>query len=74
MAALEREVACVIAERQGMKRDDRVAPDYATLPEIHNAFHVMILEALRSLCRSGAVEYRQSVNGVLMFGIKQRQE
>ena len=48
-----------------------VAPAYASLIEIHNMFHVEILEALRTLYRRGLLTYHIDINKNPMFGLKE---
>lgn len=53
-----------------IKRGDGIAPAYASLNEIHNMFHVEILEALRELYRRGLITHHTSINKIPMFGLK----
>lgn len=59
-----------IAEIQDMKRAAGKNPDMATMDEVMNGVRVEVLESLRSLCREHRLEYRKTVNGIVMFGIK----
>ena len=60
-----------IEEIQSMKRDVGKAPDFATLIEVENSFRVELKEAINSLVRKGRIEWHKTVNGVLMFGVKE---
>lgn len=68
-----------VKEIQGMKRDYKRFPDYATIHEVYNSlrhelpegFEESILNALRSLYRRGLITHHSTVNGVPMFGIKE---
>lgn len=70
----ERMIMDAVTEIQAAKRDDRRVPDYATLDEIVSYSHIErdeVLRILRSLYKGGCVEHRRTVNGILMFGIKE---
>ena len=60
-----------IEEIQSMKHDSGKAPDFATMIEVENSFRVELKEAINSLVRKGCIEWHKTVNGVLMFGVKE---
>ena len=76
---IERLVYDTIREIQDMKRDNGQSPDYAMHFEINNflrpalpdGFETDILKALRLLCRRRLIQFHHTVNGLLMFCLKQ---
>lgn len=79
LTADERAAFEAVDEIQGIKRDNKQAPDYAQLHEVYNflrpemadGFEPRILEALRSLCRRGLLCHNLNVNKLPMFGVKE---
>lgn len=59
-----------VEEIQTIKHDNGQSPDFAAMPEVFNSLHAELLENLRQLCRDGLLECHQTVNGIVMFGIK----
>lgn len=74
----ERSAYEAIREIQEIKADNGKGPCYAILFEVYNqlrhelpaGFETQILQALRTLYRRGLIEFRQTLNGIPMFGIK----
>ena len=60
-----------VTEIQDIKRAGGKAPDFATIDEIVNYMREELLESLRGLYRGGKVEFHKTVNGILMFGVKE---
>lgn len=79
--AIDQQLFDTISEIQGMKRDSHLFPDYAMMPEVFNflrpeygeRFETMeadLKEGIRRLCRAKRIEWHMTVNGVLMFGVR----
>lgn len=78
---LDQQIFDAISEIQGIKRDSRLFPDYAMMPEVFNflrpeygeRFENMeadLKEGIRRLCRAKRIEWHMTVNGILMFGVR----
>lgn len=78
---LDQQIFDAISEIQGIKRDSHLSPDYAMMPEVFNflrpeygeRFETMeadLKEGIRRLCRAKRIEWHMTVNGVLMFGVR----
>lgn len=68
-----------VQEIQEIKRDNRIAPDLALLPEVYNflrpelgsGYEEEALGALRTLYRRGLIVYQYNISKIPMFGIKE---
>lgn len=78
---LDQQIFDAISEIQGIKRDSHLFPDYAMMPEVFNflrpeygerfeAMEADLKEGIRRLCRVKRIEWHMTVNGVLMFGVR----
>lgn len=61
----------VVDEIQGIKRDNKQDPNYATIDEVMNSLKQEVLQQLREMYKGGLITFQRTVNGVAMFGIKQ---
>lgn len=63
-----------IREIQGIKQANKQSPDFALASEIENSFKVELKEALNGLVRDGILDWKRTVNGMPMFGIKLKEK